>query len=455
MRRRSLLRSGFASLTACTSNTLMLGGLGLLNTARAMSSDTPTDYKTLVMVFLHGGVDSLALLIPSDTASYSQYKNLRQHLATPQEDLLDLGVESIAAPEFCGRMVDLFQAKKLSWVSNIGPLKQPTTKSMIQNDERVMPYFVGAHNSQRIMWNSASVNPNAREGWGAKMLELMNLTNSVVTPNISLDRNQLFTSTLTTPTFSVNPNEIENLVNLDPAARGLDPDVDLFYRLQQAPRAGLLGQELANRNLRTLESSASLSQVIESTNEPSVSYPTDDTLEGLAFQSQLKMAARLIEAAPKLDHPRQVIMVRMNGYDTHDNQDKILPKLLNSLFNALNAFQADLEARGVDDRVVTFSQSDFGRTPTINANGTDHGWGGHNFLMGTPVKGGQIVGEIPEFGVETDKMLYNLSIPDFSVEQYASNLAKWFGLSGSQIAEVFPNLSRFDDVDFGLLPNAS
>ena len=52
-------------------------------------------------------------------------------------------------------------------------------------------------------------------------------------------------------------------------------------------------------------------------------------------------------------------------------------------------------------------------------------------------------------------MLYNLSIPDFSVEQYACNLAKWFGLSGSQIAEVFPNLSRFDDVDFGLLPNAS
>ena len=70
--------------------------------------------------------------------------------------------------------------------------------------------------------------------------------------------------------------------------------------------------------------------------------------------------------------------------------------------------------------------------------------------MGTPVRGGQIVGEVPEFNVQTEKMLYNLSIPDFSVEQYASNLAKWFGLTDTEIRDVFPNLYRFDDVDFGL-----
>jgi len=162
------------------------------------------------------------------------------------------------------------------------------------------------------------------------------------------------------------------------------------------------------------------------------------------------MAARLIAAAPDLGHHRQVIMVQMHAYDTHDDQDRILPKLLRALFENLEAFQADLEARGLDHRVVTFSQSDFGRTPTINANGTDHGWGGHNFVMGTPVRGGQIIGEIPEFNVRTEKMLYNLSIPDFSVEQYGANLARWFGLSDSEIREVFPNLYRFDDVDFGL-----
>jgi uncharacterized protein (DUF1501 family) len=143
-------------------------------------------------------------------------------------------------------------------------------------------------------------------------------------------------------------------------------------------------------------------------------------------------------------------MVQMHGWDTHDNQDRDLPVLLRSLFGNLEAFLNDLELRGLDDRVVVFNQSDFGRTATINANGTDHGWGGHYFVMGTPVRGGQVVGEIPEFGIETGKMLYNLTIPDISVEQYAANMARWFGLNRSQISEVFPNIVRFDDLDMGL-----
>jgi uncharacterized protein (DUF1501 family) len=179
-------------------------------------------------------------------------------------------------------------------------------------------------------------------------------------------------------------------------------------------------------------------------------YPSTTGHAAGNFQQQLKMAARLIEAAPSLNQNRQVIMVQMHGYDTHDNQDRDLPYLVSALFENLESFQNDIEARAVDDRVVTFSQSDFGRTPTINANGTDHGWGGHYFVMGSPVNGGQLIGEVPTFDVETDKMLYNLSIPDISVEQYASNLAKWFGLSQSDTLQVFPGLANFDDVDFGL-----
>ena len=452
MQRRDLLKSTLGSLFACAGNSTMLGGLGLLNSANALSSNSFDDHKTLVMVFLKGGVDSLGLLIPSDPQSYSQYRGLRQHLATPEKNLIQFNSLSLASPDYCAEMLDLFNTKKLSWVSNVGPLRQPTTKTMIQNDERKMPYFIGAHNSQQIMWNSATVDPNAREGWGARMLDLIQASTGGVTPNISLAKNQLFTSTLQTPTFSVNPESIENFTHLSyPPLGGESPDLDLFYALQGASRTGLLEQELASRNLRTFENSALLSEIVSQTVETSVVYPEDTTYDGQTLQVQLKMAARLIEAAPELNHPRQVIMVEMNGFDTHDNQDRSLPELISSLFSNLKAFQSDIEARGVDHRVVTFSQSDFGRTSTINANGTDHDWGGHNFLLGTPVNGGQVVGEVPEFGVNTEKMLYNLTIPDFSVEQYTSNLARWFGLSNSQIAEVFPNLQRFDDVDFGLL----
>jgi len=291
------------------------------------------------------------------------------------------------------------------------------------------------------------MNPNAREGWGARMLELMNLSPTAISPNISLDRTQLFTTTLNTQTFTINPYQVQNISRLS----GESSERDAFYKLQQLNRKSLLDLELTHRNVSTLENNELLMNVLSGIPQPSIAYPAVDGYSAISFQQQLKMAARMIEAAPTLGQHRQVIMVQMHGFDTHDNQDRDLPKLIKAMFANLEAFQQDLEARGLDERVVTFNQSDFGRTPTINANGTDHGWGGHYFMMGTPVKGGKVIGDIPEFGVETDKMLYNLSIPDYSVEQYASNIAKWFGLSASEILDVLPNLSRFDDVDFGLL----
>jgi uncharacterized protein (DUF1501 family) len=447
MKRRTLLRSGLGTLATGASNKALLGGLSLLSNVGAMGSTGSSDYKSLVMVFLNGGADTLGLIVPTGASEYASYQSIRQHLAVDRSELVTLGNDGYATPASCQSMANLFDAGKLSWVSNVGPLRQPTTKAMIEQNERIMPLFVGSHNSQQIMWQSGSVDPNSREGWGGRMLELLNQSAYPVTPNMSLDANQLFTSTLAKPTFTVNPDSVQNLAAIDPEP---GPNRDVFFEMQKLQRNSILDAELAYRNRRTLESSAFLSSVVNNIGDSPAAYPDNENVEGDKLQRQLKMAARLIAAAPELGHTKQVIMVQMHAFDTHDDQDRVLPSLLRALFENLEAFQGDLEARGLDRHVVTFSQSDFGRTPTINANGTDHGWGGHNFVMGTPVRGGQIVGEVPEFNVRTEKMLYNLSIPDFSVEQYASNLAKWFGLTDSEIRDVFPNLYRFDDVDFGL-----
>lgn len=449
MDRRTFLKSGLASFSVSSSNLFLGSGLGLLSNLSAASSGAPTDYKTLVMVFLHGGMDSLGLIIPSNGDSYERYKNIRQNLAIEQETLIDFGFSDFAAPAFCQSMANLYQGGKLALVSNVGPLRQPTTKSMIEKNDNAMPIFIGSHNSQVNLWQSAGMDPNAREGWGGRMLELMQLQTTAITPNISLDKAQLFTTTLNMPTFTVNPQGVRNIPRIY-NENSIPDEQALFYALANQQRANLMGSELAARNVQTLESSAHLAEILTNTNTAQVIYPSTQGHSATNFQQQLKMAARLIEAAPSLNQNRQVLMVQLHGFDTHDNQDRDLPNLVSALFENLEAFQRDLESRAVDDRVVTFSQSDFGRTPTINSNGTDHGWGGHYFVMGTPVNGGQLIGEIPAFDVKTDKMLYNLSIPDISVEQYASNLAKWFGLSASEIVEVFPGVVNFDDLDFGL-----
>ena len=68
------------------------------------------------------------------------------------------------------------------------------------------------------------------------------------------------------------------------------------------------------------------------------------------------------------------------------------PKLLAELDHALGGFADALKSMGMWDKVVTFTQSDFGRTLTSNGDGSDHGWSGLQFVLGGAVQGGQMVG---------------------------------------------------------------
>jgi uncharacterized protein (DUF1501 family) len=104
--------------------------------------------------------------------------------------------------------------------------------------------------------------------------------------------------------------------------------------------------------------------------------------------------------------------------------------------------------------VTLFTASDFGRTFASNGSGTDHGWGGHHFVVGGAVKGKEVYGEFPQTTVSTSNprdVGSGTLIPNLSVDQYAATLAKWFGLSPTEITEVFPNLANFPTQDLGFM----
>ena len=352
MNRRSFLKRGLTSGAISSSNLFLGSGLGLLSNLSNASNSAPSDHKTLVMVYLNGGIDSLGLIIPAGGDSYQRYRNLRQNLAFESNDLIDFGLSDYATPTFCQSMANLFQRGTLSWVSNVGPLRQPTTKAMIEQNENAMPLFVGSHNSQVILWQSSTMDPYAREGWGGRMLELMRLPSTVINPNISLDRSQLYTTTLNMPSFTVNPEGVRNIPKVYDA-NSYPSQHSLFNDIQNETRVNLLGHEFALRNTRTIESSSELAKILDGINSPLVTYPRVAGYTASNFQNQLKMAARLIESAPLLGQNRQVIMLQMHSFDTHDNQDRDLPNLVSALFGRLEAFQADLESRGIDNRVVS------------------------------------------------------------------------------------------------------
>lgn len=88
-------------------------------------------------------------------------------------------------------------------------------------------------------------------------------------------------------------------------------------------------------------------------------------------------------------HPPAVVSVRMDGFDTHADQLPTHARLLGELAEALATFQADIESRGLADRVMLMAWSEFGRRPAENAaNGTDHGTAGPVFVLGKNVRGG-------------------------------------------------------------------
>jgi uncharacterized protein (DUF1501 family) len=108
---------------------------------------------------------------------------------------------------------------------------------------------------------------------------------------------------------------------------------------------------------------------------------------------------------------------------------------------------------GVESKVTAFTLSDFARTlvPAGTAAatvGSDHAWGSHHFIMGDSVLGGDLYGTFPDlvvggnFDTDVGTGARGRWIPGTAVDEYASTLATWYGLTPSDLGLVFPNVSN-------------
>ena len=127
-------------------------------------------------------------------------------------------------------------------------------------------------------------------------------------------------------------------------------------------------------------------------------------------------------------------------YDTHADQATDLGSALALTAGSLNAFQRDLEARGLADRVIVHVWSEFGRRGEENGSlGTDHGAAGMGFLIGSQVKG-QMLGEFPGLASGLDDEGNLKATFDFR-SLYCSLLEQWFATDAEAI---IPNAASFD-----------
>jgi uncharacterized protein (DUF1501 family) len=213
------------------------------------------------------------------------------------------------------------------------------------------------------------------------------------------------------------------------------------------------GDVYKNTYINTIKASNDASQMfksaIESVPDFSVEIPEYNHLA-----AQLHMVAKTIAARNTLSFERQIFFVEIDGWDHHNELLSAQNGLLGEVDEALSYFQSVLNELNIEESVTTFSISDFGRTLTSNGNGTDHAWGGNVMVMGGSVAGKDMYGSYPSLDLNGELILYDRGtlIPTTPTDMYFAELAKWFGVSNSDIHTIFPNLSNFFDMNSGEMP---
>jgi uncharacterized protein (DUF1501 family) len=442
--RRDVLRLGLGAAAG-----LALGGRA------APAAAQLTDYRALVCVFLFGGNDACNMLVPRSAAEYDVYARSRQNLAVANGDLIPVmpldpdGAQYGFHPRM-PEVARLFQSGRLGVVANVGPMIRPTTRDEALAGAVPLPPQLFSHNDQQEQWQTLKGRTQLRTGWAGRIAdELAAATAAQRLPvNVSYFGTQSFQIGAAAAPYVLGPDGASTYFVLTDPTAGLRVERRAaFDALLAQPTANPIRRALVDVHRRSLATASTVNAALAGVPPLATAFPAG------VFGDQLRAAARLIGARGPLGIRRQVFLVAMGGFDTHDDQNRLQPQLFGELSAGLAAFQAALDELGVADSVVTFTQSDFGRTLTSNGDGTDHGWGAHQLVMGNAVRGRRIHGRMPRLEIGgPDDTTGGRIIPTQACDQYAATLAKWFGATDAQVDAIAPNARNFPQRYLGFLP---
>jgi uncharacterized protein (DUF1501 family) len=434
------------AMTAAAGDALSSSFMG-----NAQAQTAGEDYRCLICLFMFGGNDASNMIIPIDPAGYGTYAARRGPLQIPQASLLPIptaataGVPYALHPAMTG-IQKLFQNGKAAAVANVGPLAVPTTKAQYNDRTVQLPPNLFSHSDQQAQWQSSiSDGGAARTGWAGRLGDLVQSQNSNRGATlISLAGNNLWENGTTLSSYKVSPSGNFGFDFYKPNSSS-DPMSISIGEMLTAQRTHLFDKEWIKTIDKSLENQRVMAQAISSQQFAS-------TFPGSSIGNQLKMAARLIASRGALGVKRQTLFVSIGGFDTHgDDQMQRQQQLFGEISAAVSAFYDATVQLGVSEKVTLFTASDFGRTLASNSKGSDHGWGSQHLVVGGAVKGG-LYGKFPNQTIGgPDDVGQGVFIPTTSVDQYAASMARWFGVAPTEIATIFPNLSKFATPDLGFL----
>jgi len=387
----------------------------------------PSD-PVLVSIFLEGGADHLSILAPTRNSLYTG--SWRTNTKYPVNDALKLASTQSASDD-----------SKLQWHPSLAGVKalHDAGKAVVfpsigyQHDNQ-------SHFTSRHFWQVGAVDMTLNSGWLGRYLDRYGNADNPV-QGLSLD--PFLAPSLATTRMPVAAVVSPRDYQLNASGVTDQGIVDNMYRTMGelgTPNGGDLYFEQARLVART--TARLREQLAAFTNGDGSSY---DATGAASFAMKLTMLADMIKAGMPL---RCVALNAVGSFDTHSVQKRSLdgtagpqgsPGLLALTFDAICAFQQQLEQYGVADRVLIQVWSEFGRRVHDNSDGTDHGAAGFGMLIGTRVKGfnntsgSGMIGEFPLATVAGLDANGNQKPTVTFPAVYAAILSQWLGADAAAI----------------------
>jgi len=505
----SVSRRAFMAKSACaamgvTGIVNSLSHLRLMNAAMAAGTGPLADYKALVVVFLEGGNDSNNMLIPGrNHPSRSDYDSNRGVLAIAHENdgsvpaserILPIN-DPVASlpyglhPAFGSDSgtnnnpgpAALYNSGDLAFVANVGTLTEPiVSRAAFLSGNYSKPPQLYSHSDQQVQMQSSVPDQVFQTGWGGRAADILNASyngRGSVSMNISLNNvNKLQVGTAGgVSQYVVTSNGARSLNGYGgnyASAATLNPDGTVrrflntkeghrlkgFEKIMRHTHHNLLEQGYNEVVERARGNEAFVSNALLAAGGAAVDFDAIFDGEDHDLGNELEMVAKLIAGRECFGNQRQIYFVSTGGWDNHQSMLTNHAVRLSRFGGALAAFNEAIKQLGLHDDVLTISQSDFTRTLIPNRTdpaiaGSDHGYGGHQVVMGGPVAGGKVYGTFPPLKVGNKAGSIDTSstrgrwIPSTSTDQYLAVAADWFGIErdSSEMETIFPNLNRFDD----------
>ena len=348
-RRAFLRRLGALSATSVAAP---LGvNLAAIGNAAAQSAG---GYKALVCVFMHGGNDAYNTVLATDAESWNHYLAVRDEIALRAPGTPPLlsagggspdrmgGVLAIAPARAQGRSFalhpvmtgarDLFEARRLAIVANVGPLLRPTSKAQYFDDKFAKPAKLFSHNDQASTWQTGSPE-GAVAGWGGRAADLLAASNrQPVFTSISTSGNAVWLAGSTVLQYQVSSRGAIRIGSWGNTLYGSAEALARMHNVMRRARStNLLEQDHAAVVGRSIDAEARLGAALPGNDvapygtpgmagdqDPLLKY--DNPLSGQPstnpLAQQLQIVARIVGARGALGAQLGVIPARIALRDT-------------------------------------------------------------------------------------------------------------------------------------------